>query len=184
MISFERLLKEERDRMAPALAQAVTDQLVEFAENWQERFGNDDLVADEFGVEGNAPPLSERTIDAREERGYDGTSMLYDPTLPHVDEYGTIADSITMGELPGTQLNERFTETGYHFEGGVATSHPIFPLNEYGGVGNKEGEALFRTTLLPTNLLMVPRAEGAVVEAVDEASTLPWRSIKPGRGPV
>lgn len=175
MISFADLLTAQVKALRETAATRVSIAASEFQENWRERFGNDYLISDESGVPGTAPPLAEKTIDAREERGWDALGALYDPTLPHVDEWGTIYESVVVNP-PGLEFKESARPGFYHVESGVGTDHPVFPLNEY-GLGPP-----VRMTLLPSNLEYGSRFYWSLLEDIEAASGMPWRANVPSGG--
>lgn len=140
-IFFGKLMRQGYRLCRDTARRKAYDYAYRFKNDWQARFGNDDLVAGPSGVPGSAEPLKPSTIESRVKRGWYGQGMLYDPSLPHVDEegQGTIKDSITMSEVR-TRERGFYTEVSYT----VTTDHPKFPLNEH-GIGVPQ-----RMTLFPT----------------------------------
>lgn len=167
MIDFTKILKADMRRLAGVAKARVERHAQEFKEDWEGRFGNDDRIGGELGIPGTAKPLSRVTLEDRADRGYEGTTMLDDPLAEHVATEGQIMDSI---ELTPTIDDPSDIERGhYNVSAAVTTTHPIFPINEFGlGVPP-------RTTLLPSNLEVGSQFKERVRRDFEAATGKPMR---------
>lgn len=129
----------DRYKQGGEVSQAMTqDAAYKFQADWKSRFGN--RLA-QWGSDNSSPSpeLRPSTLKNRRMRGYQNQEPLYDPTMDHVPEWGTIRDSI---KVSTQEIRRRgfFTEVW----NAVYTDHPLFPINEFGfGVP-------VRMTLAPT----------------------------------
>ena len=165
MIDFEALIQQEVVRLAAVAEARVGGHNREFAGDWEMRFGNSSLIGDESGVPGTVLPLHERTLDARDERGFYSDEPLYDPTMDHVATIGTIVDSIEESAVEANYGNKGDSAT---VTASTTTSHPLFPLNEYGmGVPA-------RTTLLPSRNEVGTQFKGLMKGDIEAATGKKW----------
>lgn len=155
-VSFYDLTAQAFVAARRAAKETVTATTREHHENWQNRFGKNELISDDSGVPGSAPELAWYTI---QRKGHD--RMLEDATkMPEGSWAGARGDENFPGyDVPlmhslDWYVNEIEWGPGtYMIMGTSQIQNPVFPINEWGLFHPKDGgEVPQRSTLLPTRL--------------------------------